>query len=153
LRFNGLDIPLPDESIDVAFSDQVIEHLHPDDASQQVLSIHRVLKSGGLYICITPNRLYGPHDISKFFDTVATGLHLKEYTVTDLARLCRRAGFAKVQAYTTTASISRLRIPLKMVTSAERFLEMLPRRVGRGLACSSGLRWLLRSRVVAVKES
>jgi hypothetical protein len=28
----GCDVPLPDESVDLAYSDQVMEHIHPDDA-------------------------------------------------------------------------------------------------------------------------
>jgi hypothetical protein len=29
--YDGYDLDLPDASIDLAFSDQLIEHLHPDD--------------------------------------------------------------------------------------------------------------------------
>ena len=71
-----------------------MEHLHPDDAVDQLKNIYNALVNGGKYICITPNRLTGPHDISKYFDNVATGFHLKEYTVTELSGLFREVGFS-----------------------------------------------------------
>ena len=77
---DGTSVPLPPESVDVAYSNQLMEHLHPDDALEQLQGIWRALRPGGVYICLTPNRVNGPHDISQYFDSVATGFHLKEYT-------------------------------------------------------------------------
>ena len=51
-----------------------------------------------MYVCITPNRVSGPHDISKYFDDVATGFHLKEYTFRELRRLFEDIGFSRVTA-------------------------------------------------------
>jgi SAM-dependent methyltransferase len=96
LLSNGCDVPLPDNSIDLAFSFQVIEHIHPDDVVDQLKDLYRALKPGGIYYCITPNRLAGPNDISRDFDREATGLHLKEYSVTDLLKLFRSIGFRRV---------------------------------------------------------
>lgn len=96
---DGTHFPLPDASIDVAYSNQLMEHLHPDDALAQLREIARVLKPGGRYVCITPNRLSGPHDISGFFDDEATGFHLKEYTNRELAGLFLDAGFSRAKAY------------------------------------------------------
>jgi len=93
--FDGLDIPLPPNSIDVAHSNSVMEHLHPEDAPVQLRSLLKCLKSGGVYQCITPNRLGGPSDISKYFDDVATGLHLHEYVASELAQLFVSVGFSK----------------------------------------------------------
>ena len=87
------DVPLSDDTVDLAFSYQVIEHIHPEDVVEQLKQIYRVLKPGGCYYCITPNRLYGPSDISRDFDREATGLHLKEYSNTDLLKLFRGIGF------------------------------------------------------------
>ena len=89
------DVPLSDDTVDLAFSYQVIEHIHPEDVVEQLKQIYRVLKPGGCYYCITPNRLYGPSDISRDFDREATGLHLKEYSNTDLLKLFRGIGFRK----------------------------------------------------------
>ncbi len=98
LVFDGCNVPLEPESIDVAYSNQVIEHLHPEDAALQVSSILRALKPGGCYVCVTPNRLNGPHDISMFFDTVASGLHMKEYTYRELDSFFRGLGFGRTRA-------------------------------------------------------
>jgi len=61
---DGVSVPVPGGSVDVAWSAQLMEHLHPDDAREQLGNIYRALKPGGVYICITPNRISGPHDIS-----------------------------------------------------------------------------------------
>ena len=79
--------------------DQLMEHLHPDDALDQLQNIFTALTSAGVYLCITPNRLNGPHDISMYFDEVATGFHLHEYTITELSDLFKKVGFSKVRVY------------------------------------------------------
>jgi SAM-dependent methyltransferase len=91
--FDGCEMPVEPGSIDVAYSNQVIEHLHPEDAALQMTSILKSLRPGGCYVCVTPNRLNGPHDISQFFDTVASGLHMKEYTYRDLDIFFRDLGY------------------------------------------------------------
>jgi len=83
----GSSIKLPAESVDIAYSNQLMEHLHPDDAKAQLQGIYNALVPGGIYICITPHRFKGPSDISRYFDDIATGLHLKEYTAYELYRL------------------------------------------------------------------
>lgn len=94
---DGVDIALPTGSVQVAYSNQLMEHLHPEDAFAQLQNVYRVLAPNGVYICITPSRLGGPCDVSKFFDHTATGLHLKEYSIGELAQLFRRVGFRSVR--------------------------------------------------------
>jgi SAM-dependent methyltransferase len=151
IHTDGFDFRLPAGSIDVAFSDQVMEHLHPEDALRQLEAIHALLAPGGTYICITPNRLYGPHDISQYFDPVARGLHLREYSVSEVMSAFRQAGFGRVQAYTVTHQRPIMRVPNLVVTAVEHALDQLPHRIRRGLANSAGLRWILRSRVVGTR--
>jgi ubiquinone/menaquinone biosynthesis C-methylase UbiE len=95
---DGPPLPIDDGSVHLAYSCHFIEHLHAEDALDHAVEMRRVLAAGGRYICVTPNRLHGPHDISKHFDEEARGLHLKEYTFGDLARLLKRAGFRRVRA-------------------------------------------------------
>lgn len=58
---NGSNIPLPAKSVDVAYSNQLMEHLHPDDALEQLKDIFAVLKHRGVYVCITPKEtLHNP---------------------------------------------------------------------------------------------
>ena len=84
--------------MDLVFSNQLMEHLHPDDAEAELQSIFTALKPAGYYVCITPNRLTGPHDISRDFEESATGLHLKEYSTSELDSLFRRTGPPKDRA-------------------------------------------------------
>jgi len=93
---DGIDFATADQSIDLAFSDQLMEHLHPDDACEQLANIHRTLANGGRYVCITPSRLSGPHDVSYYFADAAEGLHLKEYGYLDLVPMMRQVGFRGV---------------------------------------------------------
>jgi SAM-dependent methyltransferase len=93
---NACELPLAPQSVDLVYSDQVIEHLHPEDAEGALRETHRVLAPGGRCVCVTPPRITGPHDISKYFSRVATGFHLKEYTGTELHRMFRKAGFSRI---------------------------------------------------------
>lgn len=94
----SIELPFDDASVDLAYSCHFLEHLHPDDACDHAAEVRRVLRPGGHYLCVTPNRLWGPHDVSRYFDDAATGLHLHEYTHAELARLLRRAGFRDAAA-------------------------------------------------------
>ncbi|MGH8055857.1 MAG: class I SAM-dependent methyltransferase, partial [Candidatus Entotheonellia bacterium] len=78
--YDGYRLPLADDSIDVMFSDQLIEHLHPEDTGGHLQTAQRLLKRGGRYIFTTPHRFTGPHDISRYFSDEAEGFHLKEWT-------------------------------------------------------------------------
>jgi len=93
----GPALPLGSSTIDVAYSYQLVEHLHPDDVAEHLREVARVLRPGGRYLCVTPHRYTGPHDVSRHFDEVAVGLHLKEYTYVELAELLRVAGFTDVR--------------------------------------------------------
>jgi len=121
---DGCRVPLMAESVDVAYSNQVMEHLHPDDAAGQLQEIFRVLTPGGTYMCITPNRLSGPHDISKYFDDVATGFHLKEYTACELLLMFHKAGFRKVEVF--AGEHGGRALPLWRVRLVERALGISP---------------------------
>jgi SAM-dependent methyltransferase len=145
---NGTNIPVPAGSVDVAFSNQLMEHLHPDDAAEQLTEIHTALAPGGSYLCFTPNRLTGPHDISRGFDATATGLHLHEYSVRELTRMLRKVGFARAQVYFPSRHVLA---PVSPVTAIESALTTLPAGLCRSLASGKLLRALLGIRIVATK--
>lgn len=147
---DGVSFPVADGSVDVAYSSQLMEHLHPDDAREQLAAIVRALAPGGTYVCVTPNRLTGPHDVSRYFDDEACGLHLKEYTITELDALFLEAGFSRVRAYVGTRGWF-VRAPLPVMRAAERAVEAmspLRRRVFRDSALALPL---LQVRLAAVK--
>ncbi len=135
---DGCSIPVSENSVDVAYSHQMIEHLHPEDASEQLQNVYRILRKGGIYVCMTPNRLSGPHDTSMFFDDIATGWHLKEYTVGELYDLFRAAGFSKISYFKIRNSL-QLELPLNVLTVpllkfCEKTLEILPASLRRNFA-------------------
>jgi hypothetical protein len=74
-----------------------MEHLHVDDAEPQLMEIHRILKSGGQDLCATPSGVTKPHDISVFFDEVASVFHMQEYDYGSLRDLFLRVGFTSVR--------------------------------------------------------
>ena len=148
---DGCSTGVPDGSVDVAFSNQLMEHLHPDDAVEQLQNIHRSLAPGGVYVCVTPNRLYGPHDISCFFEDVASGFHLREYTGREIRALFRDAGFDEVWFYATAAGRTT-RCPYWLLALCESVLEPLPRWLARPIANTRLMRALLGVCVVASRS-
>ena len=130
---DGSNLPVPPESVDVVYSNQMMEHLHPDDVANQLRSVYAALKPGGTYLCVTPNRLNGPHDISRYFDRVATCLHLKEYTFGELLALFRGAGFTKMKAYIGGRG-RYFAFPVVPIIWLENILSHLPERVRIPLA-------------------
>lgn len=150
LHTDGSSIDLPDATVDLAYSNQLMEHLHPDDAVDQLGHIHRVLTARGLYVCTTPNRLSGPWDVSRAFDRVASGFHLHEYTVNELCGLLRGAGFRRIHAYVGARGIYR-RFPLAVIRGLERLLETMPAEIGWRAAHTAPAQVLLGMRLVAAK--
>lgn len=147
---DGSTIPVPAGSVDLAYSDQLMEHLHPDDALEQLGNIYRALAPGGIYICITPSRFSGPHDISRYFDAVATGLHLREYSVGELTKLFRAVGFRKFKILAGGRGFHTSLAPV-LVKAIEQFLTLMPVTFGRTLARKVPLRLILGVKLVARK--
>jgi SAM-dependent methyltransferase len=145
LLSDGTSIPARD--VDVIYSNQLMEHLHPEDAAEQLDNIFRALKPGGTYVCITPNRVNGPHDVSKHFDRIATGFHLHEYTYRELASLLRAAGFAHVEAVLDWRG-RRARVPIWVANGIERLAELVP-----ALARTRPMGRLLPVRIAATKNA
>ena len=139
---DGCGVPVPPGVVDVAYSNQLMEHLHPDDASEQLKGILNSLVPGGCYLCTTPNRLTGPHDISLYFDEVATGFHLREYSVSELKALFESVGFTGFKAYLGARGVY-VRFPVTVLTVTERSLGALPPRLGRAVAHSLPFRLML----------
>lgn len=127
------DIAVTAESVDFAYSNQVVEHLHPEDCAAHLASVGRALIPGGKYMCVTPNRLSGPWDVSRYFDNEARGLHLKEYTYADLAQMFGQAGFGRVHAYVRAKGLHLL-LPVSPIALLERVLGSFPARTRRTVA-------------------
>jgi SAM-dependent methyltransferase len=123
---DGREIPVAEGTVDLAYSNQLMEHLHPDDAAEQVAQIVAALRPGGSYMCLTPNRLLGPSDISQYFeDELASGFHLREYSDTELRDLFLGAGFATVEIV-AAARGAMYRLPIAPFVAAEAGFAALP---------------------------
>jgi ubiquinone/menaquinone biosynthesis C-methylase UbiE len=132
---DGFRIPVPDSTVNIAYSNQLIEHLHPEDASEQIQNIWRALVPGGIYMCVTPWRSSGPHDISRHFDQVATGFHLKEYSIRELADVFRANGFSKVQVlFSISGNASPWLLPCFPFVWLESLFGRLPHRIEKVFA-------------------
>jgi len=91
-----LDLYEKPESYDIVLSDQVIEHLHPDDLETHFATALTILKPGGMYLFCTPHVHLGPNDVSRVFGTSRPqGMHLREYGYADLVKVSLRAGFCE----------------------------------------------------------
>ncbi|BAZ42342.1 putative methyltransferase [Calothrix sp. NIES-4101] len=98
----------PANTYNVVISDQVIEHLHPDDLIEHFKGVLEILVPGGRYIFRTPHVHSGPSDISRVFKCEkAMGMHLKEYTYREVAIKLKQAGFKHIQ--TTTPNSRKIK--------------------------------------------
>lgn len=130
---NGVDIALPENFINIAYSFSVIEHIHPEDLLIQLKNLRKCLSSDGIYISSTPNRLFGPHDISKFFERTATGFHLKEYTANELESVFQQAGFSRIVIFANLIWFT-FKIPLRIIKAIESVLFLIPYIIRKKLA-------------------
>jgi SAM-dependent methyltransferase len=82
---------------DLVISDQVIEHLHPDDIYLHFKNVFGILKPGGRYVFYTPHYYIGPGDVSRIFGCIiAEGMHLKEYKYTEIYKVLKSTGFTGI---------------------------------------------------------
>lgn len=124
-----LNEPAPN-SIDLVFSDQLIEHFHPEDTRHHFELVHRILKSGGRYLFRTPHALTGPHDVSKYFCDKAEGFHLKEWTYIELKEVLSELNFSAIRCYRFAKGRS-IRMPYLYFWLAETLLKHVPREYSR----------------------
>lgn len=119
----GTDIPAPAEAFDFAYSVEVLEHLHADDVSAHLREVNRVLRPGGHYWLLTPNRLDRVTSAERFgvgVDATAD-VHLKEWTYSELEVELRRAAFASMRSPWRNARMIWLpQLPVAWFVAAER---------------------------------
>ncbi|MCK4237259.1 MAG: class I SAM-dependent methyltransferase, partial [Candidatus Krumholzibacteria bacterium] len=113
-------------------------------------SIYDALADGGIYICITPNRLSGPHDVSKHFDEIATGFHLKEYNTNELGDIFKTVGFSKVRVIIGVGGFF-VSLPVFPVIWIEKVLSRLPNSLRKRISYCLPVRLLLGIKLIATK--
>lgn len=147
---SDINMDIFNQNIHVAYSNQVMEHIHPNDALGQLQGIYKALIPGGVYICVTPHRFTGPHDISAYFDHIATGLHLKEYTNRELYDLFKTAGFSKTWSC-LNLRFAYIRVPIYIVIALEQLLGALPYGLKKMISRTLLFRSILGIRIIAAR--
>ncbi len=131
--YDGYNLPLEKNSVDVFFSDQLIEHLHPEDLALHFQMVREILKDGGIYVFRTPHRFTGPHDISMYFCDEPRGFHLKEWTYRELLPVLRELGYRSWRSYRSVKG-RPIRVPVWCFILIESALKLLPDSTRRLLA-------------------
>jgi SAM-dependent methyltransferase len=131
--YDGYTLDVPDASVDVCFSYQFLEHLHPDDVDPHFTMAARVLKPGGCYVFDTPHRYSGPHDIAGLFGHKLECLHMQEWTCRDLRRIAAAHGFGR--SYVFRRGVVRRSAILNFANdAAEMLCGLLPASLRRHLS-------------------
>ncbi len=87
------------ETFDFVISDQVVEHIHPEDLETHFREALKILVPGGSYIFRAPHALFGPHDLSKIFgEPTAVFMHLHEFCWKDVALIVQHCGYRRAKA-------------------------------------------------------
>lgn len=124
---------------DLVYTNDVLEHIHPDEAPAFLRRSFELLRPGGWLWLVTPNRWTGPGDATILRHPIGTpsrGLHLKEYTLGELHLLLRQTGFAPIEARLWNAGRRRRATALRPAFERikrvlEPVLAALPPRVRR----------------------
>lgn len=153
VKTDGVNIPLPSDSVTFVYSNQLMEHLHPDDALEQLREVFRILKPGGRYLCRTPSRTTGPHDVSMFFSSVAQGMHLKEYSYRELYTILGNAGFTRMQAWVAPRAYRAFTLPRFAAEAIETCFAAVPQRFHTRICRSNVARALLGITILARKPA
>jgi hypothetical protein len=86
----GNCIPVPQASIDVAYSNGLVDHLDPEQACEQLANVQRALARGGVFLCCARNRIVG------------AGV-APPHTFGELRAMLRRVGFRSVAQHARCA--------------------------------------------------
>ncbi|MDR3205320.1 MAG: class I SAM-dependent methyltransferase [Deltaproteobacteria bacterium] len=90
LRFDLVDCPLPNDSVDVCLALNVLEHIENDKIALQ--EIYRILKNDGVFIFEVPNSpsLFDDYDRELF--------HYRRYKADSLNNILIEIGFKKIKS-------------------------------------------------------
>ncbi len=114
-------------SVDIIFSDQLIEHFHPEDTEHHFRLAYNILKKGGKYAFLTPHGFTGPHDVSQYFSDVPECFHLKEWTYTELRKLLKGIGYLRINSYWYAKRI-KIKMPYLYFIILEMVLGLFPKK-------------------------
>jgi hypothetical protein len=133
-------IPVPQASIDVAYSNGLVDQLDPAQTCEQLANVQRALTRGGVFICCARNRLLG----ADVWNGVAP-----PYTFSELRAMLRKVGFRTVAQYARCAG-ANVTLPGPLARLLELVVRTMPQ-PQRARACRTWLREALEIRLVARK--
>lgn len=134
-RFQVADLSAAQElprGFDFIYTNDFLEHLHPDDLHPLLRAVHRSLEPGGRFFLVVPNRLFGPFDVSRRYrarGSAANGLHLNELSYADARSRLAEAGFSNIRASVLNVGISLLLRRL-LPLSADLFFAPIEAKLG-----------------------
>jgi SAM-dependent methyltransferase len=120
------------EQYDVVFSDNALEHIAPSDIDTHFASVRKALRAGGTFIIISPNRLFGPNDLTRLSDCThsnrveACACHLSETTYSEIVDRLRGAGFRKIKTVLPTWKLRYLFPDVRLSTRFFMAIESSP---------------------------
>ncbi len=135
--YDGYNLDIESGSVDVVFSDQFIEHLHPEDVEYHFQLVKRILHDDGLYMFRTPHAFFGPHDISKYFSDEPEGFHLKEWTYSEIGEILKKLNFSSWHGFwriNSKLNKKYIKIPFAYFKTAEMLLKVMPKTTRRSLS-------------------
>ncbi len=151
LLSDGVSLPLPDASISLAISNQLLEHIHPDDTLAHLREVSRILEGGGRYLIMTPSAVCGPHDVSRYFDRRARGMHLREFDAETIRNCLRAAGFKRLVFYAARGGHLFFSMPYWLARGLDLAFSLVPSSLHTLLVRNKLTRALLGLTVVAYK--
>jgi ubiquinone/menaquinone biosynthesis C-methylase UbiE len=151
LLSDGVSLPLPDASISLAISNQLLEHIHPDDTLAHLREVNRILAADGRYLIMTPSAVCGPHDVSRYFDRRARGMHLKEFDAETIRNCLRAAGFKRLVFYAARGGHLFFSMPYWLARGLDLTFSLIPSSLHTALVRNKLTRTLLGLTVVAYK--
>jgi SAM-dependent methyltransferase len=132
--YNGYSLDeIKENSVDLVFSDQLIEHFHPEETKSHFELVYRILKKGGKYVFRTPHAFSVPYDVSRYFSDEPEGFHLKEWTYIELKHVIKEIGYLKFITY-WSAKGTNLKLANLYFELFEKILGLFPKRSVRAFA-------------------
>ncbi|HKU17131.1 MAG TPA: methyltransferase domain-containing protein [Steroidobacteraceae bacterium] len=136
----GTCIPVPEASIDLAYSNGLVDQLDPKQASEQFANVYRSLARGGVFVCCARNRL---------LDAPGLEHNGPPHTLGELRAILRKAGFRTVVQYARCGK-TNLRLPGAIASAIEWGMGVMSASQ-RERACNGTLRQLLDTCLIATK--
>tara|TARA_B100000519_G_C14182274_1_gene409099 strand:- start:146 stop:1009 length:864 start_codon:yes stop_codon:yes gene_type:complete len=147
---DGATLPKNLKHFHIAYSNQLLEHFHPEDAVNHLSNVFAILRKEGKYIFQTPHKYFGPHDVSKYFYDAPMGFHLKEYSNLDLYILLDKVGFRNVKLLTGFRGY-KINLPIQLSIIIELFLALFPYRIRKSLSLWTPFRKLINGHVIGTR--